>query len=195
MNRFRILSWIALATSALGLSCVSSYPPSGPYEPDYRYSHPYYPPDNRGYGYSNERFAALAHELDDRAARAHEIAETRAGSLGSREQEFFARIHHFSDQARAFHERYESGKINSRGRLREEINHLRDDARAEQEKAISMVRALFAHYLDHPDEIPPEYDHAPGDTPTRIADYIAGMTDRYCLRVYEQLFLPQGWLL
>ncbi len=129
MNRFRILSWIALAASALGLACVSSYPPSGPYEPDYRYGHPYYPPDNRGYGYSNERFAALAHELDDRAARAHEIAETRAASLGPREQEFFARIHHFSDQARAFHERYESGQINSRGRLREEINHLLDDAR------------------------------------------------------------------
>jgi dGTP triphosphohydrolase len=28
-----------------------------------------------------------------------------------------------------------------------------------------------------------------------VADFIAGMTDRYALRTYEQLFLPQGWLL
>jgi dGTPase len=73
--------------------------------------------------------------------------------------------------------------------------YLRDQARTEQEKAISLVRTLFAYYLDHPDEVPAEYHRAPGDLPTRIADYIAGMTDRYALRTYEQLFLPQGWLL
>ena len=73
--------------------------------------------------------------------------------------------------------------------------YLRDDARAEQEKAISLVRSLFVYYLDHPDEVPAEYHRSPGDLPTRIADYIAGMTDRYALRTYEQLFLPQSWLL
>jgi len=73
--------------------------------------------------------------------------------------------------------------------------YLRDEARSEQDKAISMVRSLFAHYLDHPDEVPQEYHRAPGDLPTRVADYIAGMTDRYALRIYEQLFLPQRWLL
>ena len=66
---------------------------------------------------------------------------------------------------------------------------------AEQQKAISLIRALFAHYLDHPEEVPEEYHRAPGDVPTRIADYIAGMTDRFALRTYEQLFLPRGWLL
>jgi dGTP triphosphohydrolase len=30
---------------------------------------------------------------------------------------------------------------------------------------------------------------------THVADYIAGMTDRFALRAYEQLFLPQRWLL
>jgi dGTPase len=73
--------------------------------------------------------------------------------------------------------------------------YLRDEARAEQEKAIGVVRTLFAYYLDHPDRVPEEYHRAPGDLPTRVADYIAGMTDRYALRTYEQLFLPQGWLL
>jgi dGTPase len=72
--------------------------------------------------------------------------------------------------------------------------YLRDEARAEQERAIALVRALFSYYLDHPDEVPEEYHRAPGDLPIRVADYIAGMTDRFALRAYEQLFLPRGWL-
>jgi len=73
--------------------------------------------------------------------------------------------------------------------------YLRSEARSEQEKAISLVRSLFAYYLEHPEDIPEEYRGTPGDVRTHIADYIAGMTDRYALRTYEQLFLPQGWLL
>ena len=80
-----------------------------------------------------------------------------------------------------------------RGFLFERV-YLRDEARSEQDKAIALVRTLFAHYLDHPDQVPEEYHRAPGDVPTRVADYIAGMTDRFALRTYEQLFLPQGWL-
>ena len=73
--------------------------------------------------------------------------------------------------------------------------YLREDARAEHEKAAHVIRALFTHYLDHPDEVPAEYHRAPSDRPTLVADYIAGMTDRYALRTYERLFLPRGWLL
>jgi dGTPase len=73
--------------------------------------------------------------------------------------------------------------------------YLRDEARAEQEKAIQVVRSLFEYYLQHPEAVPGEYAAAPGDLPTRVADYIAGMTDRFALRTYEQLFLPRGWML
>ena len=73
--------------------------------------------------------------------------------------------------------------------------YLREEAHAEQRKAVELVRSLFAYYLDHPDAVPAEYRATPGDAPTHVADYIAGMTDRYALRTYEQLFLPQGWLL
>src|SRR5204862_1876124 len=47
--------------------------------------------------------------------------------------------------------------------------YLRAEAHSEQDKAIALVRALFSHYLEHPDEVPPEYHRAPGDTATRIA--------------------------
>jgi dGTPase len=73
--------------------------------------------------------------------------------------------------------------------------YLRKSAHAEQQKAIGLVRALFEYYLEHPQEVPAEYLAAPGDAPTHVADHIAGMTDRFALRTYEQLFLPQGWLL
>jgi dGTPase len=73
--------------------------------------------------------------------------------------------------------------------------YLREESSVEQEKAVGVIRALFSHYLDNPDDVPPEYLSAPGDLATRIADYIAGMTDRYAMRTYEQLFLPQGWML
>ncbi|HEX9122240.1 MAG TPA: deoxyguanosinetriphosphate triphosphohydrolase [Actinomycetota bacterium] len=73
--------------------------------------------------------------------------------------------------------------------------YLRDEVRSEQDRAIAMIRSLFAYYLEHPEALPEEYHRAPGDLPTRVADFIAGMTDRYALRMYEQLFLPQGWLL
>ncbi len=73
--------------------------------------------------------------------------------------------------------------------------YLRAGARDEHEKAMKLLRDLVQYFFEHPDELPPEYHRAPGDLPTRVADYVAGMTDRYALRTYERLFLPQGWLL
>jgi dGTPase len=73
--------------------------------------------------------------------------------------------------------------------------YLRPEAAGEQRKAIELVRSLFSYYLDHPEAVPAEYRSTPDDLPTQVADYIAGMTDRFALRAYEQLFLPQDWLL
>jgi dGTPase len=73
--------------------------------------------------------------------------------------------------------------------------YLRAEAAEEQEKAIGVIRALVEHHLEHPEEIPEEHAQAPGEHIDRVVDYIAGMTDRFALRTYERLFLPQGWLL
>jgi dGTPase len=73
--------------------------------------------------------------------------------------------------------------------------YLREGTREDHEKAVKLIRDLFAFYLEHPDQLPAEYHRSPGDLPTHVADHIAGMTDRYALRTYERLFLPQGWLL
>jgi len=73
--------------------------------------------------------------------------------------------------------------------------YVRAEAREDHERAVKLIRDLFQHYLDHPEQLPPELDRVPGDLPTKVADHIAGMTDRYALRTYERLFLPRGWLL
>jgi dGTPase len=73
--------------------------------------------------------------------------------------------------------------------------YLRESARGDHERATKLIRDLFAYFLEHPDEMPPEYHGAPGDPPTHVADFISGMTDRYAIRTYERLFLPRGWLL
>jgi dGTPase len=73
--------------------------------------------------------------------------------------------------------------------------YLRAEAADEQRKAVELVRALFRYYLEHPEALPAEALLSPGDLPDHVADHIAGMTDRYALRAYERLFLPQGWLL
>jgi hypothetical protein len=125
-RRLPHLLFALLGVALLG-ACVATV--SDPYDTTDRYGHPYYPPPARDYGFAREQFARLAHELDDRAARAHSIAERRGASYGPREQEFFGRIHHFSDDARNFHERYEGGEIQTRQDLRASLNELIRDAR------------------------------------------------------------------
>ena len=127
-SRIGLLLGAAAAAAALTAGCTATVAGGYTYEGEEPYAHPYYPPRSVDYGYRREQFAALAHELDDRAARAHRIAEHRAASYGPREQDFFARIHRFSDEASDFHARYESGEIRSRGELRDNLATLLRDA-------------------------------------------------------------------
>jgi dGTPase len=66
--------------------------------------------------------------------------------------------------------------------------YLAQEARADQDRAREAVRALFAHYLAHPEEVPAP-DPSAGEV-QRVADYLAGMTDRFCLNAYERLTPP-----
>ena len=72
--------------------------------------------------------------------------------------------------------------------------YLSPKAKEEEPKAFGVVRALFLHYLHDPDALPEEFRPAMvAERPQRVTDYLAGMTDRYALRCYEQLFMPSSW--
>ena len=68
-------------------------------------------------------------------------------------------------------------------------------AKGEEGKAIDMIRQMFAYLCEHPDRLPQEYAAAVADEGLHRAacDYIAGMTDRYAVRVYNEWFVPHGW--
>jgi dGTPase len=52
-----------------------------------------------------------------------------------------------------------------------------------------MLRALFAHYAEQP---PPALVDGAGEA-DRVVDYLAGMTDRFAVRVFSDLSVPQGF--
>ena len=52
-----------------------------------------------------------------------------------------------------------------------------------------MLRALFDHYADNP---PPALVAGASDE-QRVIDWLAGMTDRFAVRAFADLSVPQGF--
>ena len=66
---------------------------------------------------------------------------------------------------------------------------------AEEHRCDHVVRGLWEYYMNHPAEMPEEYmliAYSEG-MERGVADYISGMTDRYAIHQYEQLFIPKGY--
>ena len=61
-------------------------------------------------------------------------------------------------------------------------------------KAKKVMRELFGYFMTHDDYWEGVIDYE-ADTPRErmVCDFIAGMTDRYALELYEQIFLPKPW--
>jgi dGTPase len=68
-------------------------------------------------------------------------------------------------------------------------------ARREHEKIERVVRVLFDWYADDPMRLPDGGGAPDADVAQRVTDYIAGMTDRYCIRAFEALAVPEAFAL
>jgi dGTPase len=68
-------------------------------------------------------------------------------------------------------------------------------ARREHVKIERMMRTLFEHYVAEPDRIPDGGGAADADLAQRVTDWLAGMTDRYCIRAFEALAVPEAFAL
>jgi dGTPase len=68
-------------------------------------------------------------------------------------------------------------------------------AKREEAKVKGLIEQLFHYYVAHPAELATELGRVVGpDGVTQAAvDYIAGMTDRYAIQVFERLFVPRPW--
>jgi dGTPase len=65
--------------------------------------------------------------------------------------------------------------------------------RAEHAKVTAAIRRLFDHYIEHPELLPPAEAASRESLAERVTDYLAGMTDRYCIRAYTELQVPQAF--
>jgi dGTPase len=93
------------------------------------------------------------------------------------------------------------GRVEMDGGTLAVMNELRDfmfarvyvtpDQRHQQETAIGVIRALVDHHLAHPDEIPGTFREHGADPVVQVADYVAGMTDRFALATHDRLFRPE----
>lgn len=73
--------------------------------------------------------------------------------------------------------------------------YLGSAAKSEEAKSEQIIRLMFSHFFEKPDDM--------GATsmmrllefglPQTITDYIAGMTDRYAVKVFEDIYIPKGW--
>ena len=75
--------------------------------------------------------------------------------------------------------------------------YVNPEAKSEEGKAILLVQRLYEYYCEHIDELPVELiaRAKEGKDPMEVVvcDYIASMTDRYAMALYEDLFIPKSW--
>ena len=68
-------------------------------------------------------------------------------------------------------------------------------AKGEEVKAKDIIRRLFEHYSKNPDKLPadfiPQLDFDGMDR--TVCDYIAGMTDKYAIYKFSEIFIPTAW--
>lgn len=68
-------------------------------------------------------------------------------------------------------------------------------AKGEEGKAQDMLCRLFEFYRANPDELPGEFQEirAMEGVERAVCDYIAGMTDKYAVEKFGELFIPLAW--
>lgn len=69
--------------------------------------------------------------------------------------------------------------------------YLGPDARHEHERVERTIRGLYEYFSDHPEQLPPASPGGDRELDRRIVDYIAGMTDRFCINAFAELMLPE----
>ena len=63
------------------------------------------------------------------------------------------------------------------------------------DKVENIITSLYEYYLNYPEKLPMELNKLipEFDKEEIVKDFIAGMTDRYAINLYDELFIPKGW--
>lgn len=70
-------------------------------------------------------------------------------------------------------------------------------AKGEEDKAVYVVTSLYEYYMNHLELLPTQFlerMEKNGESEDQIVcDYIAGMTDTYAIKMFEEFFVPKSW--
>mgnify|MGYP000267615103 FL=1 len=68
-------------------------------------------------------------------------------------------------------------------------------AKGEESKVGNILRSIWEYYVNRPEALPDDYRSlADEDGLERaVTDYVSGMTDKYVMDVYSELFIPKSW--
>lgn len=70
-------------------------------------------------------------------------------------------------------------------------------AKREEGKAVQMIQKLYEYYLQNFEQIPGEFlvtmEKNDDEKERIICDYIAGMTDNYAVKKFQEIFIPESW--
>lgn len=68
-------------------------------------------------------------------------------------------------------------------------------AKGEESKVRNIIEGLYRHFMDKADALPEEYRIIAKEEglPRAVCDYISGMSDRFAVNLFEELFVPKSW--
>ncbi len=66
-------------------------------------------------------------------------------------------------------------------------------AKAEEGKAIDMIKFLYEYFYAHSDKIPREFLDMDSTLEQKVCDYISMMSDQFAVRLYEDITVPKSW--
>ncbi len=147
-----------------------------------------------------DRIAYINHDIDD-ALRAGVIAEedlpgepiTILGDTGSQRVDLL--VHDLVEQSEQAGDIVQGERVGSAmtelRRFMFERVYLGPEATREGAKIELVMRSLFDHFCAHPEEIPESIPD--GALDRRVTDYLAGMTDRFCIHTFEAISVPSAF--
>ncbi len=152
----------------------------------------------------SDRIAYLNHDVDDAVRKgiikSEELPDNVLTVLGKTSRE---RINKMISSA------YENSLLKDKVSLSKEVDGAMTELRnfmfekvykmptalKEEERANNMLSAMYEYFKNNSNELPPLYKNLLNayDLDTVICDYLSGMTDRYAVKIFTQIFIPQSF--
>ncbi len=154
----------------------------------------------------SDKIAYINHDLDDaeraNIIKASDIPKEFSDVLGTTSQERLNTIVHdiiISSQGKneiVMSEEVDKALFGIRSYLFEHL-YRNNTAKSQESKAEQLICYLYDYYISHIDKLPDEYINmmdSMGESKERVVcDYIAGMTDRYAINIFQDVIMPMSW--